>query len=68
MFGLGGTEIVIILVLALLLFGAKNLPQLGKSLGQGIREFKSGINEVRGDIEKSLEDDPKPSAKPESKS
>jgi sec-independent protein translocase protein TatA len=64
MFGLGGTEIVIILVIALLLFGAKNLPQLGKSLGQGIREFKSGVSEVKTDIEKSLEDDPK---KPESK-
>ncbi len=64
MFGLGGTEIVIILVLALLLFGAKNLPQLGRSLGQGIREFKSGVSEVKTDIEKSLEDDAK---KPERK-
>jgi sec-independent protein translocase protein TatA len=64
MFGLGGPEIVIILVLALVLFGAKNLPQLGKSLGQGIREFKGGLSEVRNDIEKSLEDDPK---KPEKK-
>jgi sec-independent protein translocase protein TatA len=64
MFGLGGPEIVIILVLALVLFGAKNLPQLGKSLGQGIREFKGGISEVRNDIEKSLEDEPK---KPENK-
>jgi sec-independent protein translocase protein TatA len=64
MFGLGGPEIVIILVLALVLFGAKNLPQLGKSLGQGIREFKGGLSEVRSDIEKSLEDDPK---KPENK-
>ncbi len=64
MFGLGGPEIMIILVLALVLFGAKNLPQLGKSLGQGIREFKGGLNEVRSDIEKSLEDEPK---KPETK-
>jgi sec-independent protein translocase protein TatA len=64
MFGLGGPEIVIILVLALVLFGAKNLPQLGKSLGQGIREFKGGLSEVRNDIEKSLEEDPK---KPENK-
>ena len=64
MFGLGGTEIVIILVVALLLFGAKNLPQLGRSLGQGIREFKSGVSEVKTDIEKSLEDNPK---KPENK-
>ena len=39
MFGLGGTEIIIILVIGLVLFGAKRLPELGKGLGTGIREF-----------------------------
>ena len=42
MFGLGGTEIIIILVIGLVLFGAKRLPELGKGLGTGIREFKKG--------------------------
>lgn len=36
----------IVVVLAVLLFGAKRLPELGKSVGQGIKEFKKGINEA----------------------
>jgi len=39
-FNLGGTEIILILAIALLLFGGKKLPELAKGLGQGIREFK----------------------------
>lgn len=47
MFGkLGPTEILLILVVALLIFGPKKLPQLGKSVGDSVREFKKG---VRGD-------------------
>jgi len=40
---LGGTELIIILVIILLLFGAKRLPDLGKSLGSGMREFKGAV-------------------------
>lgn len=43
MFGSG--ELIVILFLALLLFGGKRLPELAKSLGQGIREFKKACNE-----------------------
>ena len=57
MFNLGGTEILIVLLLALLLFGAKRLPELGRSLGQGIKEFKKGTRELREDLESSLKDD-----------
>jgi sec-independent protein translocase protein TatA len=57
-FGLGGTEIVIILALGLVLFGAKRLPELGKGLGSGIREFKKGVSDLRGDLEDSLRDEP----------
>ena len=51
MFGamLGGWEIVLILAVVLLLFGARKLPELAKGLGQGIREFKKSS---RDDIEK----------------
>ena len=58
MFGLGGPEIIIVLALGLVLFGAKKLPELGKGLGQGIREFKKGTSELRNDLESSLNDSP----------
>jgi sec-independent protein translocase protein TatA len=40
---LGPTELIIILVIVLVLFGAKRLPDLGKSLGSGMREFKDAV-------------------------
>jgi len=42
---LGGSELLIILLIVLLLFGATRLPKLGKGLGQSIRGFKKGLNE-----------------------
>jgi len=44
MFGLGTTELIIILVLVMIVFGAGKLPQVAKSLGKGIREFKDGVD------------------------
>lgn len=43
MFGLGATELLIILALVLVLFGAGKLPQLGRGLGEGIANFKKGL-------------------------
>ncbi|MHA6248454.1 Sec-independent protein translocase subunit TatA/TatB [Pontibacter sp. CAU 1760] len=51
--GLGGTEVILILVVVLLLFGAKKIPELAKGLGRGIREFKDATNEIKNDIEDS---------------
>ena len=45
MFGLGLQELVIILVIALVIFGGRKLPELGSGLGQAIREFKRGTSE-----------------------
>jgi sec-independent protein translocase protein TatA len=44
MFGLGFQEILLLFLLALLLFGAKKLPQIGKSLGNAIKEFKDAFD------------------------
>jgi sec-independent protein translocase protein TatA len=44
LFNLGGGEIILILAMALILFGAKKLPELAKGLGQGIKEFKKATN------------------------
>ena len=54
MFGLGSTELIIILVLVLIIFGAGKLPQVGGALGKGMRNFKDGIKE--GNDEKEEKD------------
>jgi sec-independent protein translocase protein TatA len=46
MFGLGTQELMIILVLMLVIFGAGKLPQVGSALGKGIRNFKKGMNDA----------------------
>jgi sec-independent protein translocase protein TatA len=43
-------HILIILVIVAIFFGAKRLPELGKGLGSGIREFKSGLSELHSDV------------------
>jgi len=48
---LGFTEIMLILVVVLLVFGAKRLPEIGSSMGKGIREFKRSMREVTDDID-----------------
>ncbi|MBI4244827.1 MAG: twin-arginine translocase TatA/TatE family subunit [Planctomycetes bacterium] len=45
MFGLGTTELIIIMVIILLLFGATAIPKIARGLGQGISEFKKGVRE-----------------------
>ena len=46
MFGIGAPELVLILILALIIFGPGRLPQIGASLGRGIRDFKAAVREV----------------------
>jgi sec-independent protein translocase protein TatA len=49
MFGLGYQELLIILVIVLILFGANRLPELARSLGSSVKEFKKGVNEVKAE-------------------
>jgi sec-independent protein translocase protein TatA len=52
---LGMPEILIILLVALLLFGPRKLPELGRTLGQSIREFQRGAKNIREEFEKAAE-------------
>ncbi len=56
MFGLGTTEILLIILVVAVLFGARRLPELGKGLGQGLRGFKDALSgkdeEQKGEIER----------------
>lgn len=49
MFGLGYQELLIILVIVLILFGANRLPDLARSLGSSVKEFKKGVSEASKD-------------------
>ena len=55
---LGGWEIILILAVVLILFGAKKLPDLAKGLGTGIKEFKKATREVTDEISSSMDETP----------
>jgi sec-independent protein translocase protein TatA len=61
--GLGTTEVLLIVLVLLLLFGGKKLPELMRGAGRGIREFKDAVNTATTDIES----DKKPAEKKEEK-
>jgi sec-independent protein translocase protein TatA len=56
-FGIGVWEILILLLVALLVFGPKRLPEMGRSLGRGMREFKDSISGVTGDDDRDRDRD-----------
>src|ERR1039458_9286330 len=59
----GGWEIVLILAVVLILFGAKKLPELAKGLGTGIKEFKKATKEVTDEIQNAGTETPSPPPK-----
>ena len=62
--GLGMWEMIMIFLVVLLLFGAKRLPEIGSSLGKGIREFKGSIREIEKEVKAVGEDEPQHDAVP----
>jgi len=77
---LGVPELIVIFVVALIVFGPKKLPELGKSLGKGLAEFRRASNELKSTIEEEVraieaetparhnsEPEPEPESKPDSK-
>jgi sec-independent protein translocase protein TatA len=59
---LNGWEVVAILAVVLILFGAKRLPELARGLGQGIREFKKSSREIQDEIQQAIDVDAPPPA------
>ena len=60
LFDLGGGQILLILALVLVFFGARKIPELAKGLGQGIKEFKKATREVTDEIHNAGEDSTPP--------
>ena len=55
----GGTELFILFLIVLLLFGARRIPEVAQNLGKGIREFKKSMREVQNEIESADSSKPK---------
>ena len=65
MFGLGTTELILILIIILVLFGAGKLPEIGSSLGKAIKSFKSASSDSTTDTTASEEEKKNPKKNPE---
>jgi len=61
MFGLGTSEIVLIALVILVLFGSRKIPEMMQGLGKGIREFKKASKDIEEDLTKPTDDKPKSS-------
>lgn len=65
--GMGGWEVLLILVIFIVLFGAKKIPEMARGLGKGIREFKDATSEIKDEIEHAGSPKTKPTPTPEEK-
>jgi sec-independent protein translocase protein TatA len=63
MFGLGSSEIILIAIVILVLFGAKKIPDMMQGLGRGIREFKKASRDIEEDVMRPTEERPKENTK-----
>lgn len=56
MFGIGGGELVFILIVMLMLFGSDKIPEIARTLGKGIAQLKNATNEVKSEIQKGMQE------------
>jgi Tat protein translocase TatB subunit len=56
MFGIGMSELMVIMVIALIVIGPKNLPEIAKTLGKGYLQFQRAFREVKGSIEEEIDE------------
>jgi sec-independent protein translocase protein TatA len=64
MFNIGPTELLVILVIALLVFGPSRLPEVGRTIGKGLREFRKASEEIRQELKFDLDADEPPTVPP----
>jgi sec-independent protein translocase protein TatA len=65
LFNIGPAEMIVILVIALIVFGPKRLPEIGRTVGKSLREFRRATQDIRDEFEGRLEDEPEtPVAEP----
>jgi TatA/E family protein of Tat protein translocase len=67
MFNIGPLELMVILIVALVVVGPKRLPEVGKTIGRSLREFRKATDEVRSSFDFNLDDDPEPEPPPRAK-
>jgi len=60
MFGLGTPEIILIVIVILVLFGAKKIPEFMQGIGKGVKEFKKATNDIEKEITETPKETPKP--------
>ena len=64
MFNIGPEEIVLILVIALIVFGPKRLPEIGRTVGKSLREFRKASDDIRQELSLHLDDEPEAAPAP----
>jgi sec-independent protein translocase protein TatA len=58
--GIGGTEILVVVLVVLILFGSKRIPDLARTLGKATHEVRKAVNQVKAEIDKSTDVDEQP--------
>jgi sec-independent protein translocase protein TatA len=67
MLNIGPQELILVLIIALVVVGPKRLPELGRTIGRGMREFRKMQDDVRDTLKIDLDPDPEPPKKPVAK-